>query len=226
MFSRWATDPVAEVAAEVETRRIDWDAVHIALRSIGSDPSEAAEPVDGLLGTVVLRRSPMDVGPSSPRHEVLEYRQFDSELSRRNYLRRTGGTTAEAIFDLRELMTLQTDLDLSPDQPRLNLVTMMEAKPGQLDPLLAHNWSETGAYFRHREGFLAAAFHVTSSDDSATGPVPPRRLFEYLQWESPQALAAATATDRFQDHLDQNRHCCTAMDVGVYEIVSSVRHRA
>lgn len=225
MFSRSATDPVAEA----ENRRIDWDAAHIALRSVGNDPSTAdAEPVDGLLGTVVLKRGPMDLGPtgSSRQSEVLEYRQFDSELSRRNYLRRVGGTPEESTFDLRELMTLETDLDLRPDQPRLNLVTMMEPEPGQLDPLLRHNWKETGDYFRHRDGFLAVAFHVTPSPDSATGPAQPRRLFEYLQWASPEALAAATATDRFQAHLDQNSHYCAAMDVGVYEIVSSLRHRS
>lgn len=172
----------------------------------------------------MLKRGSIDVGPAggSRSPEVLEYRQFDSDLSRRHYLNRAGRTLDEASFDLRELMTVETDLDLRPDQPRLNLVTMMDPKPGQLDPLLAHNWSETEDYFCHRDGFLAAAFHVTPSPDSA----PPRRLFEYLQWTSPEALAAATATDRFQAHLDQTSRYCSAMEVAVYEIVSSVRHQS
>lgn len=103
---------------------------------------------------------------------------------------------------------------------------MMEPEPGRLDPLLDHNWSETEDYFRHQQGFLAAAFHVTPSSDPAEQPVPARRLFEYLQWESPAAQAAATATDRFRRHLDQNSQYCAAMDVGMSEIVSSIRRRA
>lgn len=203
--------------------RIDRAVPHVALRTFWSDDQDDGNEPEhaGLLNTAVLRRRATDLIPTdgSPHPTTLHYRQFATAVSRDDHVRCGAPATTETAYDLCEVITSGTDLWLDPDLPRINLVTVMTPWPGQLDRLVGFNRDETEHYFRHREGFLAASFHLTPSPDPGRRSGS-RLVLEHVQWESLDALSAATATPQFDRHIEENTRYCETTDVGLYDVLS------
>jgi hypothetical protein len=196
--------------------------VGTTLSQLVASCEDRARLAPGFVSASILRRRPAEPDSSAPRR-LLEYSQWDSPSAYQRFAFSAVAVSDDAtpshtdIYTLDAVISPARRLEIAAPDPRLTLVVSMRAHAGKQAFINDYNQDETRDYFSKFDGFVGVAFHL-----GADGLV-----LEYLQWESSDALHAATSTERFEVHMANNAQQCQSIDFGAYEVIYTIpaKHR-
>lgn len=103
-------------------------------------------------------------------------------------------------------------LELRAGGPATSLI-FMDADPAEHRSLLDFNADDTRDLFSHRGGFVGAAIY---------GDPDRVRVFEVVQWATPQDFAVVAASQPFAQHDVVLEARCRAIDARPYDVVHAV----
>lgn len=95
----------------------------------------------------------------------------------------------------------------------ITLINVFELRPQDIEPFV-RQWQERAKFMGRQPGFRSLRLHRALSPDARF------QLVNVAEWESAEALRAATAQDYFQRSAQQSMHdFAMAAHPGVYSVV-------
>ena len=106
---------------------------------------------------------------------------------------------------------MQTVID--PRQSYVTLINVFEISPDDVEPFL-HDWQERAQFLGRQPGFRSLRLHRALTPDARF------QLVNVAEWDSAEALEAATAQDFFQESAQRSmRKFAAAAHPAVYRVV-------
>jgi heme-degrading monooxygenase HmoA len=115
----------------------------------------------------------------------------------------------QAVFEQARRSAMADNTGNGP----ITLINVFEIRPQDIEPFV-RQWQDRAKFMRRQPGFRSLRLHRALSPDARF------QLVNVAEWDSAEALQAATAQDYFQQSAQQSMHdFAMAAHPGVYRVV-------